>query len=224
MSSVPAAFAVCEKRRDMHEAERCAPARLIDQPAASHRAQFLCGLVEHGLPGDEHLGQRADAGHHGQREFVGAAGDDTQEAGGGLVAALGGDGAADQRAVLRVEDQKPRQVTGQHGERGVDHLFEQARVIDAPLGRLIERGFDPQDEVPHVDRLGDIVRRTGHQALGATFSRRARRDKDDGDVGGIRVVAQPAAHFDAVDVGHHHVEQDHVGRFAFGQGERLLAA
>ena len=41
--------------------------------------------------------------------------------------------------------------------------------------------------------------------------------------GSARVRLEAPAHFDAVDLRHHHVEQDQVGQMLLGGGERLLA-
>ena len=80
------------------------------------------------------------------------------------------------------------------------------RGVSPIVGRPLEHRVDPRDQLVEIERLGHVVVA-------------ALREPDDFVLGGIprgheddrrrySRRPEPAAHFDAVEVGHHHVEQD----------------
>src|SRR5262249_56878002 len=82
---------------------------------------------------------------------------------------------------------------------------------------------DAQQEVACVDGVGEVVVGAG---LGGVFDVAGLvqgGDHEDGDVLGGGVGAQPLAHLEAADLGHHDVQKHQVGPPLFDQGQGLLA-
>src|SRR3954452_7245078 len=80
-------------------------------------------------------------------------------------------------------------------------------VVSAP--DAAQEGGDPERELLEREGLGDIVVTAAYEARDAVVLGVARGEEDHRDE--IARGAQPAAHFEAVDVGEHDVEHDEVG-------------
>ena len=88
-------------------------------------------------------------------------------------------------------------------------------------GRPAQDGADAGGQLVGVERLGDVVVGAEVEALGLVGGRALRGQQDDRD---RPALAQLAHDLDAVEVGHHDVEQHDVRADLFGLGEGLLAA
>jgi hypothetical protein len=80
--------------------------------------------------------------------------------------------------------------------------------------KLLELDLRSQPRVGDmdVDRLGQVVVRAELKPLHNVFSVGQAGDKDDGQVGGFRLVANALKDGEAAHARHHHVEQDDVDR------------
>jgi len=81
-----------------------------------------------------------------------------------------------------------------------------------------------RDECRLVDGLGEVFIGADLEARDNVLRIAARGDQDDGDEGEALVGLELAAHLEAVELGHHDVEQDEVGqeRAGLGQGLRTV--
>ena len=83
--------------------------------------------------------------------------------------------------------------------------------------------FDARNQRRLIDRLGQVFVGASLKAeddiLGVGFCGH-QNDRHERQVG---VRLQPAADFEAVELRHHHVEQDQVGQLFAGDGKRFLA-
>ena len=81
----------------------------------------------------------------------------------------------------------------------------------------------PRHQGKLVERLGEIFvgagLEPGHHILGVGLG----GHQDDRHERQRRIALQPAADFDAVELGHHHVEQEKVRQMFAGGGQRFLA-
>ena len=77
----------------------------------------------------------------------------------------------------------------------------------------------PGDQFVEAERLLDVVVATERQPAHLVVGRIARRQEQHRRA--IAVGAQPPAHLESVEVGHHHVEQHQVGLLLRDQLERL---
>ena len=103
-------------------------------------------------------------------------------------------------------------VPGQPGQRRlVLHLL-----------RATQDPADPGQQLRGVERLDDVVVRADREALELVGREPARGEDDHRDRRGSRVLAEQARELEAVDVRHHHVGHDQVGRVRPDQVERLL--
>ena len=111
-------------------------------------------------------------------------------------------------------------------EHGVAEDAPRVVGIDHRLGRggATQHGADASDELARVERLGDVVVGAHLEADDAVDRIAARRQHDHRQP--RRALAQRAEDFDAAHVGQHQVEQDEVGRVAFGgrRGDAVGAA
>src|SRR5688572_32411964 len=69
---------------------------------------------------------------------------------------------------------------------------------------------EQREKLLQVDRLRDVVRRAGFDALLAIVLHRLGRDRDDGKILELVEPADDAHGVVAVELGHHDVHQDHV--------------
>ena len=130
--------------------------------------------------------------------------------------------------------QKPFQAADAFDFRDLvgDALLERL-VPGGEVGRLrgdrvvqfldAQHRFHARDQRGLIDRLGQIFVGAGIEALDHVLAVRLGGHQDDRHErhAGIRLDA--AGHFDAVDLRHHHVEQNKVWQMLLGGGERLLA-
>ena len=105
---------------------------------------------------------------------------------------------------------------------GVD---AQIADLEHLLGRLAGRiaaqdRLDPRDELARVERLGHVVVGAQLQPDDLVHVVAARGEHDDRQVA---LLAQSAAHFPAVELGHHQVEHEQVGLALAHLVERFLA-
>ena len=88
-------------------------------------------------------------------------------------------------------------------------------------GRAAQDGADAGGELVGVERLGDVVVGAEVEALGLVGGRALGGQQDHGDGAAL---AELAHDLDAVEVGHHDVEQDDVRPDFLGLPQRLFAA
>lgn len=103
-----------------------------------------------------------------------------------------------------------------------------ARAVEGGARALRRAGVgemhpDPGEERVDGDRLGDVVDAARLQALHDVLGFRKPGHEDDRHVRG-RTLLQAPAGLEAVDAGHHRVEEDDVGRHLLDELERLLPA
>ena len=94
-------------------------------------------------------------------------------------------------------------------------------VVDGVLeaqGRL-----DARDEFLFVDGFGQKIVGAGLDALHPVLCRAQRGHDDDRDQPGLAIVLQHPAHGEAIDLRHHHVEENQVGRVLADHLERFPA-
>ena len=93
-----------------------------------------------------------------------------------------------------------------------DQLFEMRLLTLQRILRVLElqqrRGANP--ELGLLDGLGDEIVGAGLDRRQPIVAAGHRGQHDDGNVGANRVVAKPAAHLEAVQAGHHQIEQHEV--------------
>ena len=82
---------------------------------------------------------------------------------------------------------------------------------------------DAQGEFLQIDRFAQEIAGPGRDAHHALHPLGERGDNQDRDVGRAGVFLKPPADFEAVHAGHHHVQQDDVGRPLFDFLQGLLA-
>ena len=85
-----------------------------------------------------------------------------------------------------------------------------------------EHAADARQQLGRVERLDDVVVRADREPLELVGRQPAGRQDDHRDGGGPRVLAELPRELEPVDVGHHHVGEDQVGRLPPDQVERLL--
>ena len=106
-----------------------------------------------------------------------------------------------------------------------DALFE----VLVHLGDLVvqllqaQHGLHPRHQRRLVDRLGEIFVGAGFEPGDDVLGVGLGRAQDDRRERHRRIVLDPLADLDAVDLRHHDVEQDQVGQMLLGGGERLFA-
>ena len=81
-----------------------------------------------------------------------------------------------------------------------------------------------RDQRQFGDRLGQEIVGAGFEPAHPVGRLVERGDHDHRNMVGRRVGLQPPADFEAVHVGHHHVEQDEIAFGALADRQRLLAA
>ncbi len=127
-------------------------------------------------------------------------------------AAAGHEQFADQTLILLFQRQQPEHGTVENSPCGMRHFIQDAAHIDHRVV-FVEDRRHPRLEVVQVYRLGDVIHRTRHHALRTRVAGILRRDQNHRDTGGLRAGFQLAAGFDAVNLRHHHVQQDQVRAF-----------
>ena len=117
-------------------------------------------------------------------------------------------------------------------------------ALDAALELLLDRAVSrkprerirlflleaPVENVPDAEqkllvrvRLDEVVVRAVLQALYLVRELALRREHDDRNLRRLEILADAAARLEAVDLRHHEVEEDEIGRFAPNELERDLA-
>ena len=84
-------------------------------------------------------------------------------------------------------------------------------------------GPDARDQLPGRKRLGHVVVGAQREPQDLVAFLDPARHHDHGDRGELRVLLEPAAHFPSVELGHHDIEEDHVGAGVAGETERVGA-
>ena len=77
-----------------------------------------------------------------------------------------------------------------------------------------------RDHFLGLDRLGDVIRGAEFEPRDLVRHLAERREKDDDGVARRRIALEGAADFEAVELGHHHVEEDEIGVHATGDVKR----
>ena len=88
-------------------------------------------------------------------------------------------------------------------------------------GRAAQDGTDAGRQLVGMERLGDVVVGAEVETLGLVRGGALRREEDDRHGSPL---AELAHDLDAVEIGHHDVEQDDVRPDFLGLSQRLLAA
>jgi hypothetical protein len=116
---------------------------------------------------------------------------------------------------------------GRELARALVHLLlEKAVLVAQEIGHALELqlGLHARQHHRRADRLGDVVHPADLEAGRLRFDIGLGRQEQHRDVGGARVLLEAAADLVAVHLGHHHVEQDDVGRrIGLGDLQRALA-
>jgi hypothetical protein len=119
---------------------------------------------------------------------------------------------------------------------GIGHRFPLRRFNpDVARGhrahaQLIGHHLEPRqraharDQRQFRDRLGKKIVGAGFEPAHLVGRLIERGDHDHRNVVGGRIALEPPAHFEAVHVGHHDVEQDEIAFGALADQERVLAA
>ena len=94
-------------------------------------------------------------------------------------------------------------------------------LVAQPL--LFQAGAEPRLQQHLIERLEQIIDGTELDAAHDAGHLVERRDHDDGQVVQAALILQPAQHLIAVDLRHHHVEQDQVETFLVQPADRLLS-
>ncbi len=130
-------------------------------------------------------------------------------------AAHGRDIAAQHMAALAVQVDDRAVVAVEHQD-AVAGRFEQAAMADLGIVQgdlgLAQRqvGAHPRHQLLDLERLADAVDAAGGEGRHAAVDIGQRGHEDDRDVAAVVARLQAAAGFEAVEVGHHDVEQDQV--------------
>ena len=74
----------------------------------------------------------------------------------------------------------------------------------------LQQRRDTHAELGFVDRLGDKVVRAGFDGVQPVFARLEARHEDDGHVVAHRILADAPADVEAVESGHHDIQQDEI--------------
>ncbi|MPN16090.1 hypothetical protein SDC9_163428 [bioreactor metagenome] len=96
----------------------------------------------------------------------------------------------------------------------LDNVFEHAVAVAQRIGCSLEAqlGAYAGQYQRRADRLGDVIHRTDIEAQLLVHFFGADGQEDHRNVRSGRLRLEPAADFVSIESGHHHVEQDQVGR------------
>ncbi len=100
-----------------------------------------------------------------------------------------------------------------HLARAVD-LLSQSNLLFrgfATHARHLQLRFDARNEFAGSEGLGEVVVSACFDAFDAGLLSGARREHDDGDGGGCRILAQGGEKREPIHLRHHHVGQDEIG-------------
>ena len=97
------------------------------------------------------------------------------------------------------------------------------RRLRAHVAGAADDAAHARDELLVVEGLGQVVVGAGGEALELVGLQAARRQHDDGDVLGARVLTKAPHQLEAAHARHHHVGDHHVGDLLEDGGERLVA-
>ena len=176
----------------------------------------------HHLLGLARLGERREAAHVAEHDHD--------------LAAV----ALEERLVARVDDQlrqlgrqeppqtaHPLQLGDLRLDTGLQLAVPGSQLVGLALDRVLValdpgQGRHPGQQLALVDRLGQEVVGAGLQGLHLLLVA-ARGDHHDRQVGGVGLLADPAAHLVAVHAGHHDVQEDEVDLGPVDRLQRLLA-
>ena len=136
--------------------------------------------------------------------------------------------AADELVVAGVGQFVDVLRTVQDGD-GDGRVREQTRhaarvpLLDRPRPRLDQLRLDAREEIARRERLDEIVVGRRRETFDPGLLAGARRQHDDRDGLQIGVGAQLPQQPEAIELRHHDVGHDHVGRMRAGRGERFAA-
>ena len=82
---------------------------------------------------------------------------------------------------------------------------------------------DPGDHLLGLNRLGDVIGRAELEAGDLVGNFAQRRQEHDDRVARVGIALQRTAYFEAVELGHHHIEQDEIGMHPARNVERRAA-
>ena len=85
-------------------------------------------------------------------------------------------------------------------------------------------GLDPGNDLFGLKRFCDVIHRAQGQALDLVIRIVECGQEDDRNILGLRVVFQARTGLEAIDTGHHYVEQDEIGLCPLGHLQCILAA
>ena len=169
----------------------------------------------HPLAGDV-TDQKAEHSVLGQEEIVEVAADLTRR----LHAGEQVEGKLDRRRRERVRHHRHLQAA-----RRLQLLLQPRQMrldlVAQPL--LLERGAEPSLEQHRVERLEQIVDRAELDAAHHAVHLVERRDHDHRKIAQTRLILEPVQHPIAVDLRHHHVEQNQVEFLTAEPRDRFLA-
>ena len=140
-----------------------------------------------------------------------------------LVLVLSGAGEAVNRLLRRLLDPLDRfpEFLGPPSDFGLKNSLVVAHVVVVRLD--LERGPYARGQLDLVHRLAQEVVGPGFERLDAILHRLKRGDHHDRNSLGAFVSLETSRHLESVELGHHHIEQDHIGRDGANGIEGLFA-
>ena len=127
-------------------------------------------------------------------------------------------------ALMIIDDQHPAPRAAQTRRRPGDHAHAAAGGLAVAkfVDHHLQAGQAAHAREQHhvVDGLSEEFVGAGLKARDTVAAAVQGGDQHHRHVPGLRIVLQPAADLKAVHAGHHHVQQDDVGLFAGGDGQR----
>ncbi len=118
-----------------------------------------------------------------------------------------------------IKEIRSRITSESTAETKAQDVVSRSRRLGDGLGRRAGAQVlvDDVEQLLEVERLGEVLVDTGVSESSPLPGRRVGREYDHGNVDGSRIALEPLQHFEAVDVGQVHVEQDQVRAVLLGQ-------
>ena len=104
----------------------------------------------------------------------------------------------------------------------IDHFGARFGVFAdaAHFSRMVEPRFDTRQQLAHPERLRNVIRRAEPERLhGRLFGRHGGKH-EHGQIAPLIVGLELPKELEAVDLGHHDVEQEQIGTLFFELGEQ----